>query len=641
MCGIAGFLQSPRTDLLEAAGQGRAMAAAIRHRGPDAGDVWVADGACAVLAHRRLSILDLSDAGAQPMHSHCGRYVLAYNGELYNVAEIRRELEASQGIAWRGHSDTEVLLEALARWGTIRTLQRANGMFAFALWDTHARSCTLARDRMGEKPLYYGQVDGRVVFASELGSILALARPPLDEAAVAAYFRFGHVPAPLSILRGIRKLPPASFVELDGASLSQPQAYWSVAGCIERGAAARHADRSEDDVLDELDALLDDAVAIRMLSDVPLGAFLSAGIDSSLIAATMARHSSAPLRTFTIGFDVAAYDEAPLARAFADRIGADHHERYVTEADALEQVQLLPRVWDEPFADSSQLPALLLSRFAREHVTVALSGDAGDELFAGYDRYHWGAGVWRSAGVLPGPLRRFAGRALAALPATALDRAFGSLAAIAPPLRRYHRVGERLHKLAGVLGAADAADAYQRMIGHWPELPLRSPFSTPSPAFTPGMDWIERAMAADLTAYLPDDILVKVDRAAMAYSLETRIPLLDPRIIEFAWSLPGSFRLRRGQRKWPLAAALRRRVPGFDPTRPKSGFAVPIGDWLRGALRPWAEELLEPASLRDVPGLDPAPIRRLWQRHLSGAAHAHHELWIVLMLQAWRREWQL
>lgn len=640
MCGIAGFF-CPRLPLNpdQAHHQVAAMAEAIRHRGPDAQGVWVDAEAGIALGHRRLSILDLSPAGAQPMASQDGRHVIVYNGEIYNFSDLRRDLEAC-GVTLRGGSDTEVLLEAIARQGLAATLPRLAGMYAFALWDRRDRVLTLVRDPLGIKPLYWGLGhDGTILFGSELKALRA--HPAwnfqVDPQAVAALLAHGYVPAPLSIHRGVQKLPPGHSLAIDAGGRHALRQFWSLADTARNG-QAQPLVMSDGEATEALDALLKNIVAEHLAADVPVGAFLSGGIDSSAVAAAMTAASSTPVRTFSIGYDDAVFNETAHAAAVARHLGTDHTELRVTPADALAVIPSLPDIYDEPFADSSQIPTCLVSRLARAHVTVALSGDGGDELFAGYNRHVWTDRVQGGLRGIPAPLRRLAAGAMVALPVETWDRVLGHL----PGMPRMP--GNKMHKLAAALksDAGDIAALYRQFITLWPEAHrLVSGATPPTPSAPPaGLGSVEQMQALDYLTYLPDDILVKTDRASMAVGLEARVPLLDRRLAEFAWRLPRPLRLRGGQGKWLLRQVLYRHVPRALVDRPKMGFAVPIGAWLRGPLRGWAEDLLAPPSLAAHGLLDPEPIRRRWEEHLAGRGNWDQHLWAVLMFQAWWRRWE-
>ncbi len=665
MCGLAGFLGlAGAHDMLAA--RGRQMADAIVHRGPDDAGVWVDAAAGLCLAHRRLAIVDLSPAGHQPMASAGGRYQLVFNGEIYNHAEIRQQLQAA-GLApaWRGHSDTETLLCAIEHWGLEATLQRAVGMFAIALWDRAERSLQLARDRFGEKPLYYGWVAGgghpAFVFGSELKALRA--HPgfdnPVHRGALALYMRYLYVPAPHSIHQHIYKLEPGCLLRISAPVPGAPAAalrppaqqgslqlrrWWHLADAVQAAAANPFTDEAS--ALDALQQALQRAVAQQSLADVPLGAFLSGGVDSSAIVALMQAQGNRPVKTFTIGFDDAAYDESPHALAVARHLGTEHHELRVTAADAQTLIPRLPAMYDEPFADASQIPTHLVCAAARQHVTVALSGDAGDELFGGYNRYLWGPRLWRRLGGLPYPLRQALASTLSALPPGGWDM-------LAAPLQRRRsgsdgvsRLGEKLHKLARSLrGVHDVDGLYRRLVAEWqdPAAVLRShgaaidePATALDDPLPTGLDdAAQRMMYLDSLSYLPDDILCKVDRAAMAISLETRVPFLDHRVAEVAWRLPMDMKIRGGQGKWALRQLLYRQVPRALIERPKQGFGLPVGPWLRGPLRDWAEALLDAGRLQAEGFFHAAPIRARWAGHLSGREDHTAALWAVLMFQAW------
>ncbi|HMM75128.1 MAG TPA: asparagine synthase (glutamine-hydrolyzing) [Gammaproteobacteria bacterium] len=643
MCGLTGYLTTDRVadDVLAA------MTNALHHRGPDAGDTWHDTQAGIGLGHRRLSILDLSPAGAQPMHSRDGRYVIAFNGEIYNFARLRAELE-KLGASFVGHSDTEVLLAGFVAWGVEATLRRTNGMFAIALWDRERRELHLARDRLGEKPLYYGWHGQAFLFASELKALHAWPgfRPEVDRDALAAYLRHNYIPDPLSIYRGFAKLMPGTWLTLPAharpGDRPMPRAYWSLLEAAARGRAAPF-DGSDEEAVEALDGTLRRSVADRMVADVPLGAFLSGGIDSSTVVALMQAQSARPVRTFSIGFTVPAYDEAPHARAVAAHLGTDHTELYVSPEETQAVIPQLATMYDEPFADSSQIPTYLVSALARRHVTVAMSGDAGDEFFAGYTRYTAAVGLWRRQARLPLVVRRTGARSLRAVPPAAWDRFFAVLGPLLPARFRQQMPGDKLHKLANLLAIDDPLAMYLRMISLW-HAPERVVRGAREPAtimdiaarLPPGLDFIERMMAIDTLHYLPGDILTKVDRASMAVSLEARVPFLDHEVVELAWRMPLALKLRRNTGKWVLREVLARYVPRALFERPKMGFGVPIDAWLRGPLRDWAEALLDERRLREGGYFDPAPIRQVWQAHLAGGQNLQYLLWGVLMFEAWR-----
>ncbi|MCO6439699.1 MAG: asparagine synthase (glutamine-hydrolyzing) [Nitrococcus mobilis] len=640
MCGFAGYWH--KDGKTEAAFAER-MVMQLEHRGPDDVGTCLDKSVGLALAHRRLSIIDISPAGHQPMTSPCGRFTLAYNGEIYNHLNLRAELERENGhFNWRGHSDTETLLAALRYWGITGTLGRANGMFAFAVWDRSERQLYLVRDRMGEKPLYYGRSGAAFLFASELKALTVHPQwqGTVDRNALTLYLRHNYIPAPWSIYQGIRKLPPAHFVVIGngGADIGEPQCYWNLAAVAEAGVAAS-VDAGDSHMLaDELDELLRDAVGRRMAADVPLGAFLSGGYDSTTVVAQMQAQSARPVKTFTIGFYETGYNEAKHAKAVAEHLGTEHTELYVTPAEAMVVIPELPTIWDEPFSDSSQIPTYLVSQLARQQVTVSLSGDGGDELFCGYNRYVLGHRVWRRLSHLPAGLRKTLSFILARTPAGQLERVMGLL----PRRLQVSRLGDRLPKLAEVLGHQNGEAFYQSLVSHWkspaeivigsrePETLLGNTARHPN---LPGLR--ERMMYLDAMTYLPDDILTKVDRASMAVSLEARVPLLDHRVVEFAWRVPTALKYRGGQGKWLLREVLYRYVPRELMDRPKMGFGVPIEHWLRGPLREWAEDLLGEKRLREEGFFNPAPIRRMWAEHVSGRRRWHYYLWDVLMFQAW------
>lgn len=638
MCGIVGYWDKRGADALVV----EQMALRIQHRGPDGAGVWLNQLGDVAMAHRRLAVIDLSPAGHQPMISPCGRFTLVFNGEIYNHPELRTDLEHEGGhFDWRGHSDTETLLAALRHWGVEKTLRRVNGMFAFALWDSAERILFLARDRMGEKPLYYGNNGDCFLFGSELKSFKAHPhwQAEVDRNALTLYMRHSYVPTPWSIYQGISKLPPAHFVVIReaGQQVSEPRCYWNLAEIAEQGVAAQ-AKGDTASLADELDELLRDAVRSRMAADVPLGAFLSGGFDSTMVAALMQAQSSRPVKTFTIGFHEQGYNEAVHAKAVAKHLGTDHTELYVTSEEAMAVIPRLPTIWDEPFSDSSQIPTLLVSELARETVTVSLSGDGGDELFCGYSRYKQGNQIWKILRLLPVPLRQLIGLLMQVFPGVSLEALLGFL----PKHLQIPHLADRLPKLAEVVKEKSGESYYRRLISHWKEpdrlvlgaIEPQTIFNRPEqhPKFA---DFREQMMYLDSMTYLPDDILTKVDRASMAVSLEARVPLLDHRVVEFAWKVPMSLKYRDGKGKWLLREVLYRYVPRELMERPKMGFGVPIDHWLRGPLREWGEELLDVKRLKEEEFFNPVPIREMWQEHVSGHRRWHSYLWDVLMFQSW------
>lgn len=637
MCGIVGYW-SQRTaaskPLVEQ------MASIIAHRGPDGSGSWIDPRNEVAFGHRRLAIIDLSAAGHQPMVSPCGRYVLTYNGEIYNHLDLRDELEkVGAAFDWKGHSDTETLLAALGHWGVQGALVRLNGMFAFAFWDNQTREMVLARDRMGEKPLYYGHSRSTFFFGSELKAFEAHPdwAPEIDRGSIASFLRFSYVPGPGSIFHDVFKLPPAHYVVVSngGRTVAAPQCYWDIDAAAVRGIG--DGGGSESEMIQQLDTLLRDSVQIRMASDVPLGAFLSGGFDSSIVVAMMQAQSMQKVKTFTIGFHEKDYDEAGHARAVADHLGTDHTELYVSPQDALDVIPRLSSIWDEPFADSSQIPTLLLSELTRKHVTVSLSGDGGDEAFCGYNRYAMGHQMWSKLQMLPYPARRLLSASMKRFPAGLATRIGNAL----PGKLRQQNLGDRLPKFGEVVETRDDRDYYRRLVSHWknPDQLVLGGFETEITTWNESWNSVDgildKMMLTDMKTYLPDDILAKVDRATMAVSLEGRVPLLDHRVIEFAWRTPISMKQRGGQGKWLLRQVLDRYVPRSIMERPKMGFGVPIDTWLAGPLRDWAEALLDERRLRDEGIFDQTLIRQAWDEHLQGQRRWHYLLWDVLMFQAW------
>lgn len=658
MCGFAGFLGAERwRNGQEASVLLQRMADTIIARGPDSAGYWH-DEAGIALAHRRLSILDLSPAGHQPMQSACGRYVIAFNGEIYNHLDLRHELGQTshqltslrEGDGWRGHSDTETLLAGFSAWGIRATLERCIGMFAFAVWDKKEHVLVLGRDRMGEKPLYYGwQGSGNnacFLFGSDLKALKAhpAFTASINRDALCLLMRHNYVSAPHSIYQGIYKLPPGHLLTVSLAQREpRLQAYWSLPQVAERGVAAPFAG-TDAQAVDELEALLKSAVGQQMVADVPLGAFLSGGIDSSTVVALMQAQSSRPVKTFSIGFNEEGYNEAVHAKAVAQHLGTDHTELYVTPQQALDVIPKLPALYSEPFSDSSQIPTYLVNQLARQQVAVSLSGDAGDELFCGYTRYTQARDLWSKLGYLPLGLRTVGAAGIRALPAAGWNALLKPLRPLLPASLRKANIGDKLHKGAALLDARRVDELYLKLITQWEPKSLvlggQEPF-TPlrgNPLSLNGLDDLQRMMALDTITYLPDDILVKVDRAAMGVSLEGRVPFLDHRVVEFAWSLPQHLKLRDGVGKWVLRQVLYRHVPKELIERPKMGFGVPIDSWLRGPLRDWAENLLSESRLRQEGFFDPAPIRQKWAEHLSGQRNWQFHLWDVLMFQAWFAE---
>ncbi len=650
MCGIAGLLDSSKTlggDALEA--MAARMAGTLHHRGPDDGGAWSAASAGVGLGFRRLAIIDLTPAGHQPMLAGDGRSAIVFNGEIYNAEDIRRELDglgASPAGGWRGHSDTEVLLQACLHFGVSATVERLVGMFAFAFWHAEEKRLTLVRDRLGIKPLYWARAGKQFLFASELKALRAhpAFSADIDMTALAGYLRQAYVPAPRSIYRDAQKLPPGHMLTVSADGEPVITCYWdlrAIAANGQRHAATRTIDNQV--AIEDLDKLLREAVKLRMIADVPLGAFLSGGIDSSTVVALMQAQSDRPVKTFTIGFHEEGYNEAAHAKLVAGHLGTEHTELYISPDHALQLIPRIPELFDEPFADPSQIPTYLVSEMTRRHVTVALSGDGGDELFAGYSRYAWAERLKRWTDNVPLPLRQMTAASLRAVPTEMWD----SLSGLIPERRRPRQFGHKVQKLAGLLSEPSADGVSRRLVGFWhqPSELLGREHTPYGPLWDGSVaadlpDFTARMQYFDTVTYLPDDILAKVDRASMAVSLEARVPLLDHRVVSHVWNLPPDLKLRDGKAKWLLRQMLYRYVPAALVERPKMGFAVPINSWLRGPLRDWAESLLDENRLKREGILNPDPIRRKWQEHLAGTRDWQYDLWVVLMFQAWHERWQ-
>lgn len=648
MCGIAGFFYAKSEGSPE--DMASRMAGALKHRGPDVGGSWhdAESGVC--LAHRRLSILDLSPAGNQPMSSPSGRFVMVFNGEIYNHLDLRNELA---GQVFRGRSDAETLLAGFEAWGVERALERAVGMFALAVWDKTEKILVLARDRIGEKPLYYGWAGERFAFASELQAMRALPdfKNPINREALALFMRHNAVPDPYSIYEKIYKLRPGNLLALsydDARRFRLPgqKAYWRLLDSVKKGEEQPLEFGSDADAADALQKALMKSVQGQMIADVPLGAFLSGGVDSSLIVALMQAQSTLPVKTFTIGFHEHGFDEAPFAKAVARHLGTEHEELYVTDSDALAVIPKLPSIYAEPFSDSSQIPTFLLSQMVRKNVTVALSGDGGDEMFGGYERYFISGRLWQKVSAIPKPLRQWAGMLVRAVPVEAWNNLSPLVSPLLPRSRYTNMAGDRLHKGALMLGSSDGGSFYiNGFMSHWNpgtvvlgasdvSTPLKEAWTMLSgfPTF------MEQMMMLDALTYLPNDCLVKVDRAAMAVSLETRAPFLDYRIAELAWRMPLHYKVRKGAGKWIVREVLKRFIPQQCIDRPKMGFGVPLNSWLRGPLREWAEDLLDENRLKREGYLNHGPIRKKWSEHLAGRRNWQAHLWDVLMFQSWLAE---
>ncbi len=636
MCGIAGVIdlqaQTSSEDLYQ---RTTAMNDTLFHRGPDGGDVWVDGEAGIGLGQRRLAIIDLSDAGRQPMASSDGRFMLVYNGEVYNANDLRPELEAA-GFTFKGHSDTEVIVNGFAHWGVERTLEKLIGMFAIAAWDKKERTFYLIRDRLGIKPLYWTVQNNHLLFASELKALRAhpACTCTIDRNALTLYMRHNCIPAPHTVYQGVQKLMPGQMLVRSANGQQNLKSFWSLEQVVQERAPFAG---SQDEALAELESLLKDAVKRRMIADVPLGAFLSGGIDSSLVAALMQAQSETPVRTFSIGFKEEGYNEAEHAKAVATHLGTDHTELYVTPEEARNVIPQLAQMYDEPFADSSQIPTYLVSKMTRDHVTVALSGDGGDELFGGYTRYLSAQKYGSSLFALPGPVRKAGAGMIHCLSPQSWERVLK----VIPESKKPSHVGDKMYKLAKVL-SGDMDDYYRSLVTHWPE-PEQIIAGSSEPK---GIIWdkkvnyllanaVERMQYLDILTYMNDDILTKVDRASMAVSLEARVPLIDHRVVEFSWALPPEMKIRNGQGKWALRQLLYRHVPQELIERPKMGFGIPLDHWLRGPLKEWAEDLLHQEN--DL--LNKAPILEKWTEHQNGTRNWQYLLWDVLMLQSWCNRW--
>jgi asparagine synthase (glutamine-hydrolysing) len=659
MCGFTGayFINSSLGAPIDA--RIRASLEAIGHRGPDASGYWQSTQANLAFGHKRLSIVDLSSAGAQPMTDHSGKWVITYNGEVYNHLDIRQEMLASGWIGeFRGHSDTETLLEAIQFWGVSVTLSKCRGMFAMAIWNKETKTLHLCRDRAGEKPLYFGASEGGVAFGSELKAIRQVlpSLGALNPDALHTFLRRGYVCGENAILDKVIRIRPSCVVSLSIALLNElcqspsnarlheiiskaSTPYWNFAE-ITRSRTDKPFKGSAAQASETLGNLLSKAVQEQLAADVPIGAFLSGGIDSTAIVATAQRLTSRPVKTFSIGFEDQDYDESKFAKRVAAHIGTDHHELIVGEREAIDTLTRIPKIYCEPFADSSQIPTILVSQLAKKYVTVSLSGDAGDELFGGYQRYFAVPPVWEKMQAMPLPIRKTLSKTITSIPPQAFDFAYRGIAPLLSSQRRQVQVGDRLHKLAGLISASNSDDLYDRLLSKWPPQIMKHASPSVSKSSLNNAALVDCMMKYDFEGYLQDDILVKVDRASMASSLESRVPFLDQRIIEFAWSLPQNLLIENGVGKVVLRNYLYSMVPKPLLERPKMGFALPIGHWLKGQLREWAEDLLDPKKLSDTGYLNTALIRATWEDHLSGKTNHQHALWNILMFQAWKSEWQ-
>ncbi len=649
MCGLAGFL-SNHIDSKNICSQLESMINTLEHRGPDSIGHWFSSKYNIAIGHARLSILDLSDAGNQPMRSSSGQYIIAFNGEIYNHLELRARLnnESKNTIQWNGHSDTETLLSCFEAWGVDTTLQKISGMFAIALYDTKNNSLYLIRDRMGEKPLYYGWSDDSFLFGSELKSLKAFKGflGEVDRNALALFLKYDYVPSPYSIYKGINKLPKGSYIQIsminniwDKEGVSNPNYYWSMNDVAESGMGANKFNGSEKDAIQALDNLLSKSIKQQMISDVPLGAFLSGGIDSSIVAALMQKQSKKKIKTFTIGFHEKHYNEAEYAKEVALYLGTDHTELYVSPEQAIDVISRLPKVYDEPFADSSQIPTFLVSEMAKQYVTVSLSGDGGDELFGGYNRYFMANRIWKKIEKIPLIVRKLISKGITLLSPKVWDFLINSVFKFLPSGFRMAHPGDKIYKLSRMLKSTNIHDIYDGLVSHWDNsFEVVIGCKKKNDKFNQDIDFShpeDGMMLLDSITYLPDDILVKVDRAAMSVSLETRAPFLDKDVVEFAWQLPFNMKIRDSQGKWVLRKVLDKYVPKELIDRPKMGFGVPIDSWLRGPLREWAEDLLSEKRLKDDGYFHVESIRDKWKEHLSGHRNWQYHLWSVLMFQVW------
>jgi len=643
MCGFAGFIDFNRSmskKYLNA--YAKKLNEYIKYRGPDSHGEWTDENLGVAIGHRRLSIIDLSKEGNQPMVSSTGRYVISYNGEIYNFEKIKKKLSINKSNL-RGHSDTEIILESIEEYGLITALEKFNGMFSFALWDRKEEMLFLVRDRIGIKPLYYSHNKNHFIFASELKPIIksGFINKDIDIESLGAFFKYNYIPAPKTIFNGVYKLSPGTILSFSlNKKTINIQKYWD-AGEICNQSIKKTYDSTEIDTKNRLRAHIDNSVSNRMISDVPLGVFLSGGVDSSLIAATMQKFNKTPIRSFSIGFGNDKYNEAIDAKKVADYIGADHTEMYVTEQDALNVIPNLAQIWDEPFADSSQIPTFLLSKMTRDHVTVALSGDGGDELFSGYSRYQIANKLWNNINKFPYVFRNFSSKILFNLPPALIDNSYKAISPLlSEELKFTHKPSSKINSIASILSQKNQSGVYDQIIDPWQNInPVSFKAETLNLHNYPGKNFIEKMMAYDFANYLPDDILTKVDRASMANSLETRVPLLDHKLVEFIWELPHKYKVNEGKSKWILKQLLYEYLPKDIIDRPKKGFAVPLASWLRGTLRDWTKDLLNKNQLNKHNLLDASLIESILNKHLNNEGDFHPYLWKVLMFQSWYDEW--
>lgn len=649
MCGLAGFLWTSKETVIEINRKLKSMTDVIKHRGPDDEGFWIDEKDRVAFGHRRLSILDLSAAGHQPMHSLSKRFTVVFNGEIYNHPELRDKLESEskKKIYWQGHSDTETLLYCFDFWGVDLTLKNISGMFAMALYDSSTQSMYLVRDRMGEKPLYYGWNSNKFIFASELKSIKAFdgVSTEVDREALALYLKYDYVPSPFSIYKGFKKLPQGSYLKLDRKDNEWVKdseviiKYWSMKNIAKSGKADQFIHSSEQDVIDKLDLLLSKSIKEQMISDVPLGAFLSGGIDSSLIVALMQKQSNRKIKTFTIGFDEKNYNEAEYAKSVARHLGTDHTELYISPEQAIDVISQIPYIYDEPFADSSQIPTFLVSKMAKQHVTVSLSGDGGDELFGGYNRYFMANKLWKKIHRVPLSIRKIITLLISLISPQNWDYLINLIFKFLPKKYRVAHPGDKIYKLSKILTSKNMFDVYDKLVSHWNDpnkvVINSTKINNPAPKATELLTPEEEMMLKDSTSYLPDDILAKVDRASMSVSLEARAPFLDRDVVQFAWTLPFNMKIRNSKGKWILRKVLNKYVPNELIDRPKMGFGVPIDEWLRGPLQQWAENLLSEKRLKDDGYFNVDLVRKKWLEHLSGSQNWQYHLWSILMFQIW------
>jgi asparagine synthase (glutamine-hydrolysing) len=649
MCGLAGFVGGDLSieaekELL------KLMTDKISHRGPDGEGLFFDENFRVGLAHRRLAIVDLTPDGAQPMTSGDKRFVITFNGEIYNYLELRAELEA-KGAKFRGTSDTEVMIAAFSEWGLVNATKRFNGMFAFTLWDREERSVSLVRDRLGVKPLYYGYFGGRLIFASEIKPLLALLKklgigtPSIDRGALSAFMRYNYIPTPLSIFTGIKKLPQGSILtlprdEISEKTLIQPQHYWNVVDVATKG-FSNPSTATYGDIVNEVEELLSDAIRLRMRADVPVGAFLSSGLDSSMVVALMQKSSSRPVKTFTIGVNDEEENEAIVAKEIAKILGTEHQEIYLDWPDAMKLVPSLPKIYDEPFADFSQIPTYIVSRLAREQVTVSLSGDGGDELFGGYNRYIWTENIWSKLQYVPRLFRRGLKHLLRLLTVEQWDALYPRIISLLPARMRVSLPGHKFHKLARVLEASDRATLYNQMLTQWePTEVVVNGYDVPTeaPASFDNLTLLQYMILQDLMRYLPDDILVKFDRATMAVGLEGREPLLDYRLVEYMISVPDRYKINSLERKPILRSILKKYLPQEIIDRPKRGFSIPVDSWLRTGLKEWGSDLINSDRIKKEGYLIGDAVKKRWDEHLKGTHNWQYPLWNILMFQAWLDE---